>query len=222
VYEKYNRDNYYVSISNSDRHARLTYLDTVYNGIDETQFELGTGNGNYLLYFGRIHPQKGAHEAIRIAQSSNRNLILCGLIQDENYYKEKILPYLNDSTIRYLGNIGPSQRRSIMGEAIALLHPISFEEPFGLSVAEAMMCGTPVIAYDRGSMRELVIHEKTGFVVSDMAEAVLAVENLSNINRTACRRHAIENFTANVMAARYLELYKMILKETRRSAVTLY
>jgi glycosyltransferase involved in cell wall biosynthesis len=221
VYKKYNQDTHYVSISNSDRHPSLTYLGTVYNGIDETQFEFGTGNGNYLLYFGRIHPEKGAYEAIQIALEANKKLVLCGLIQDQNYYQEKVLPYLNDSTILYLGNVAPVERNQLMGEALALLHPISFEEPFGLSVAESMMCGTPVIAFDRGSMSELILHEKTGFVVNDLQEAIQAVGNVSHLHRADCRMHAMQNFTGTAMAAQYLALYKLILKESRKRTVIL-
>ncbi len=157
VYKKYNAHTHYVSISNSDRHPDLKYLDTVYNGLDEQQFHQGNGRGNYLLYFGRIHPHKGAYEAIQIATRSNKKLLLCGLIQDQAYFDEKIAPYLDDSNIVYMGNVGPKQRNELMGNAVALLHPISFEEPFGLSVAEAMMCGTPVIAFKRGSMKELIV-----------------------------------------------------------------
>jgi glycosyltransferase involved in cell wall biosynthesis len=165
------------------------------------------------LYFGRIHPEKGAYEAIRIAIQSNSKLILCGLIQDQNYYKEKVSPYLNDSSIIYRGNVGPSQRNQLMGNALALLHPISFEEPFGLSVVEAMMCGTPVIAFMRGSMKELIVDGTTGFLVRDTAEAVDAVGNIKSIRREDCRQHALAHFSGESMAEHYLRLYKEITGE---------
>jgi glycosyltransferase involved in cell wall biosynthesis len=214
VYKKYNEHSKYVSISNSDRHPALQYLDTVYNGLNEEQFQFGKGQGGYLLYFGRIHPHKGALEAIQIAIQSKHRLILCGLIQDEIYYKEKVVPFLNDSSIIYMGNVGPVKRNQLLGDAKALLHPISFEEPFGLSVAEAMMCGTPVIAFERGSMKELIITGKTGFLVHNTAEAVLAVGKIKSISRHACRVHAITNFSSGVMARHYIQLYE---KTTRRS-----
>ena len=214
VYKKYNEHAYYVSISNSDRHADLQYLDTVYNGVDEGQFGFGQGEGNYLLYFGRIHPHKGAHEAIQIALQSNKMLILCGLIQDETYFTEKVVPYLNDSSIIYKGNVGPAQRDQLLGNALALLHPISFEEPFGLSVVEAMMCGTPVIAFDRGSMKEIIVDKKTGFLVRNITAAVAAVGNIKSISRLGCRMHAITNFSSHVMACHYIELYKKILQDS--------
>jgi glycosyltransferase involved in cell wall biosynthesis len=211
VYKKYNASTHYVSISNSDRHPELKYLDTVYNGLDEQQFDQGSGQGDYLLYFGRIHPHKGAYEAIQIAMNSNKKLILCGLIQDQAYYEEKVAPWLNDSSIIYMGNADPHARNQLLGDAIALLHPISFEEPFGLSVAEAMMCGTPVIAFERGAMKELIIDGKTGFLVHNIDEATAAVGKINHISRCACRKHAMDKFSSRVMALNYIRLYKQIL-----------
>jgi glycosyltransferase involved in cell wall biosynthesis len=210
VYKKYNGRRPYVSISDSDRHAGLQYVGTVYNGIDQGLFEMGKGDGGYLLYFGRIHPHKGAHEAIQIAIGSGSKLILCGLIQDAAYFDEKVAPLVNGSTIIFKGNVGPEQRNQLLSGARALLHPISFEEPFGLSVVEAMMCGTPVIAFERGSMKELILEGETGFLVHTAAEAIDAVERIATISRDACRRHALANFSASVMAGRYLELYEQI------------
>jgi glycosyltransferase involved in cell wall biosynthesis len=211
VYLKYNAGTSYVSISQSDRHPSLQYLDTVYNGIDERLFQMGEGRGGYLLYFGRIHPHKGAYEAIRIAIGSGNKLILCGLIQDAEYYNEKVAPFVDGSSIVYLGNVGPEQRNQLLGDARALLHPISFEEPFGLSVVEAMMCGTPVIAFERGSMKELIVDQRTGFLVDTVAEAVDAVGKLDAVSREECRRHALANFSGTVMAERYIHLYEQIL-----------
>ena len=211
VYKKYNAHSHYVSISNSDRHQDLTYLDTVYNGLDEQQFHYGDGKGGYLLYFGRIHPHKGAYEAIQIAKRSKIKLILCGLIQDRRYFDEKVAPYLNDPSIIYMGNAGSQQRSQLLGDALALLHPISFEEPFGLSVAEAMMCGTPVIAFERGSMEELIVDGKTGFLVNNIEEAIIAVSKIYTLSRSECRQHAMDRFSSRVMALNYLKLYHRIV-----------
>jgi glycosyltransferase involved in cell wall biosynthesis len=218
VYKKYNDNCWYVSISDSDRHAGLRYLGTVYNGIDERLFQLGGGGGdgggggNYLLYFGRIHPHKGAHEAIRIAIRTGTKLILCGLIQDAAYFDEKVAPLVDGSSIVYKGNVGPEERNQLLGNARALLHPISFEEPFGLSVVEAMMCGTPVIAFERGSMKELIVDGQTGFLVNTIDEAVDAAGNIGAISRMECRRHALAHFSGSIMAERYIELYERILR----------
>jgi glycosyltransferase involved in cell wall biosynthesis len=214
VYKKYNSTTHYVSISDSDRHASLTYLDTVYNGLDEHQLNMGEGKGEYLLYFGRIHPHKGADEAIQIAIESKQKIILCGLIQDQSYFDEKVAPYLNDTSVRFLGNAGPELRNQLLGAATALLHPISFEEPFGLSVAEAMMCGTPVIAFNRGSMKELIVDGKTGFLVNNTTEAIEAVTKIDSISRSECRRHALEKFSSSAMALGYIKLYKKIIRKT--------
>ena len=212
VFKKYNVKSHYVSISNSDRNTDLKYIATVYNGLDEKQFDFGKGQGDYLLYFGRMHPHKGAHEAIQIAAQSNKKLILCGLIQDEKYFDEKVAPHLNDSSVIYMGNVCPQQRNKLLGDALALLHPISFEEPFGLSVAEAMMCGTPVIAFERGSMKELIVDDKTGFLVNNIDEAVDAVSNIKNVCRCECRQHALDKFSSEAMATNYIELYKQIIR----------
>ncbi|MBO9564003.1 MAG: glycosyltransferase family 4 protein [Niastella sp.] len=210
VYKKYNAHNHYVSISHSNRHRDLQYLDTVYNGIDEQLFEYGTGEEGYLLFFGRIHPHKGALEAIRIAIQAGKRLVLCGLIQDQVYYDEQIAPYINNSSISYMGNVGPDQRTRLLGGALALLHPISFDEPFGLSVAEAMMCGSPVIAFNRGAMPELIMDGETGFLVNNIPEAVAAINKLHRIDRHSCRTHALSCFSSDVMAARYLALYEKV------------
>jgi glycosyltransferase involved in cell wall biosynthesis len=214
VYKKYNGNSYYVSISNSDRHPGLNYLDTVYNGLDEQQFSFAKGDGDYLLYFGRIHPDKGTYEAIQIAAQSKKKLIICGLIQDRPYFNEKVLPFIDSDSIVYFGNAGPQQRNELLGNASALLHPINFEEPFGLSVAEAMMCGTPVIAFNRGAMKELIVDFKTGFLVDDIKEAIDAVGMIKNIDRNTCRQHALQKSSSREMALHYIKLYHQIIDNT--------
>ncbi|RFM29564.1 glycosyltransferase family 4 protein [Deminuibacter soli] len=217
VYQKYNAAGYYVSISNSDRHSSLQYLDTVYNGIDERQFSFEETPGNYLLYFGRIHPHKGAHDAIEIARQTGLKLLICGLVQDEHYFEMRIKPHLDQHNIVYRGNVGPEERNYLLGHAMALLHPISFDEPFGLSVAEALMCGTPVIAFNRGSMKELIKHGKTGFLVTNNKEAIAAIGKLSHINRYNCHRTALAQFSRHSMATHYRKLYQQILSERRQT-----
>lgn len=213
VYKKYNKNGFYVSISESDRHPSLDYSATVYNGLNSNEFTFQKVPKEYLLYFGRIHPEKGAHESIMIAKKSGRKLIISGLIQDQEYFDSKVKPFINNDDIVFVGNSGPEQRDRLMGEAFALLHPISFEEPFGLSVAEAMMCGTPVIAFNLGSMPELIKHGKTGFLVNTIEEAVMAVDSLNTIDREACRDWALSAFSMEKMTSAYLSLYEDILKE---------
>jgi glycosyltransferase involved in cell wall biosynthesis len=214
VFKKYNDTSHYVSISNSDRHPELLYTDTVYNGIDESLFHFEEMPTQYLLSFGRIHPEKGTHLAIQIARKLNMQLYICGLIQDQRYFAEKVEPHIDGSSIIYKGNVGPDERSWLLGRAEALLHPVMFDEPFGLSVAEAMMCGTPVIAFKRGAMGELIQHEKTGFLVNTVDEAVTAARNVRFINRYDCRRYALANFSQQKMVEHYIEVYKSVLGTT--------
>ncbi|PRY55251.1 glycosyltransferase involved in cell wall biosynthesis [Arcticibacter pallidicorallinus] len=210
VYKKYNRSTSYVSISNANRHADLDYLGTVYNGLQTEQFSFNAHPEDYLLFFGRIHPDKGTAEAIQIAQRSNRRLIIAGIIQDAEYFRERVEPFLSD-TIVFVGDAGPEKRNDLLGKASALLHPISFEEPFGLSVAESMLCGTPVIAFNRGSMPELIRHGETGFLVASPDEAVEAVELLNDISRQECRDWSFSQFSKEKMVKDYILLYRKIL-----------
>jgi len=210
VYEKYNNSGYYVSISNSDRNERLHYTATVYNGIKTQQFEFNEHPEEYLLFLGRIHPDKGTAEAIEIAKLTKRKLIIAGIIQDTNYFKEKVEPFLDD-TIQFVGQAGPEMRSDLLKNAAVLLHPINFDEPFGLSVAEAMLCGTPVIAFNRGSMPELILHEKTGYLVRTVSQAAEAVEQLWKINRFDCHKWSRSKFSQEKMVQDYISVYKQIL-----------
>jgi glycosyltransferase involved in cell wall biosynthesis len=189
----------------------LDYIATVYNGININNFSYNHEPSEYLLFFGRIHPEKGVYESIRIAKKSKRKLIISGLIQDHDYFNTRVKPFINDNDAIYVGNSGPEERNRLLGNAYALLHPISFDEPFGMSVAEAMMCGTPVIAYNRGSMPEIIVDRKTGFLVDSIDGAVNAVSQVENINRKDCREWAISSFSMEKMVEGYLEVYNLIL-----------
>ena len=213
VYKKYNHSSSYVSISKADRHPDLHYLRTIYHGINPSDFSFNEGKGNYLLYFGRIHPEKGAHTAIEIAKRAKYPLKMAGLIQDQNYFDSLIKPYINNDQVEYMGNVDPLLRNEILGNARALLHPISFDEPFGLSIVEAMMCGTPVIAFNRGSMAELIVDGITGYLVNDSSEAIEAIAQLNRIKRVACRDHALSKFSIDRMADEYIQVYTEILQK---------
>ena len=210
VYKKYNARGHYVSISNADRSAELEYIATVYNGLDTKDFRFTEKPEDYLVYFGRIHHDKGAAEAIQIAKKANKRLLIAGIIQDENYWKEKVEPFLDDQ-IQYIGHAGPEKRNELLGNAQALLHPINFAEPFGMSVAEAMLCGTPVIAFNKGSMPELIQNQRTGFLVNTVDEAVDAIVQLGSINRKDCFEWANSQFSKEKMADDYYRLYQQIL-----------
>jgi mannose-6-phosphate isomerase-like protein (cupin superfamily) len=216
VYKKYNGRTYYVSISYADRSPELDYIGNVYHGIDFENFTLKEPNGKYLVFFGRIHPDKGAREAIEIAAKTDMPLILAGIIQDQLYFETEVKPYLDDVKFRYIGSVGPEARDRLLGEAYALLHPIRFNEPFGLSIVECNACGTPVIAFDRGSMRELIADGINGFIVKDVAESVEAVGKIKAISRKACREFVESRFSRDHMVENYLKVYSQILEENKR------
>lgn len=150
VYKKYNKSSSYISISKSDQHRDLNYLRTVHHGLNPGEFPFRSQKEDYLLCFGRIHPDKGTHLAIEIAKAAGLPLKIAGLIQDENYFNTQIKPRVESGEVTYAGNAGPATRTKLLGAARALLHPVCFEEPFGLSVIEAMMCGTPVHCIQKG------------------------------------------------------------------------
>ena len=218
VYERYNDRVDYVSISDANRDERIDYIATVYNGVDTAQFTFNAEPQDYLLYFGRIHPEKGAKEAIEIAQQAGRPLVMAGLIQDRPYYEEHVAPYLDGNKIKYVGNVGPEERNRLLGQATALLHPISFEEPFGLSVAESMMTGTPVIAFRRGSMPELIEHGKTGYLTEDVEGAVDLVSACGGLDRWHIAERARDRFSVERMVDGYIEVYRNILARGRKVA----
>lgn len=213
VYKKYNAHAHYVSISNADRSPELDYLATVYHGIDLEQFTFNDRpRGDYLLYYGRIHHDKGAVEAIEIARKAGKKLIMAGIIQDTGYFDQFIKPHLDNDKVEYIGSVGPEKRDMLLGDALALLHPINFNEPFGLSVVESMACGTPVIAFSKGSMPELITPGYDGFLAKDIPEAVELCKQIDNIDRSNCRKTVEERFSKQRMAADYIKLYQKILK----------
>ena len=212
VYQKYNRNAFYVSISDADRAPELDYIKTIHHGLDIRQFDFQPAPDDYLLFFGRIHHDKGARQAIEIAKACNKKLVLAGIIQDQAYYDQYVAHHMNNDNVVYIGSVGPVERNRLLGKALALLHPIQFDEPFGLSVIESMACGTPVIAFDRGSMMELIENGLNGFLVDNVDEAIERVARIEKIDREACRLHVERHFTVERMIAEYTQVYEMILE----------
>jgi glycosyltransferase involved in cell wall biosynthesis len=202
---------HYVAISDADRHSDLRYAATIHHGIRLEDFPFDPDGSEDLLFFGRIHPDKGAAEAIAAARRAGRRLVMAGIVQDQSYFDEQVAPALDDRSVVYRGPLGGADRTKALGSAHALLHLINFEEPFGLSVVEALACGTPVIASNRGSMPELVDHRVTGFLVNSVDEAVDAIGRINEIDRAACRAASAARFTVDRMADRYLHLYRSLL-----------
>jgi glycosyltransferase involved in cell wall biosynthesis len=211
VYEKYNHRSAYVAISDADRHPGLDYLATIHHGIDTDAFHLHPAPGAYLLFFGRIHPDKGAAEAIEVAAEVGMPLVLAGIVQDQAYFDARVAPHVDGERVRFLGAVGPDERAEILGRAWALLHLIGFDEPFGLSVVEAMACGTPVIAFRRGSMPELIDEGRTGFLVDTTEQAVAAVGLARHVDRQAIRKVAVARFGVDRMVDEYLTAYGQVL-----------
>ncbi len=200
----------YVSISDADRSPNLEYVATVHHGIDFDELPFSINGGSGLVAFGRIHPDKGTHTAIEIARLAGRQLTICGIVQDEAYFTERIAPYVDGDQVVFLGSVGPRQRAEILGGSAAMLHPVAFDEPFGLSVVESMACGTPVVAYRRGSMPEVVDEGVTGFLVDTAGQASAAVTRIPAIDRAGCRARARQRFGVDRMVTDYLAVYAAI------------
>jgi glycosyltransferase involved in cell wall biosynthesis len=204
-------DSAYVSISDADRAPGLRYAATVHHGIDVSQFPYVDRPGEELVAFGRIHPDKGTADAVEIARRAGRPLVICGPVHDVDYYHSAVAPHVDGESVRYLGNVGPDDRARILGDAAALLHPIGFAEPFGLSVVEAMTCGTPVVAYPKGSMPEVVDDGVTGHLVPDVGSAADAVADAVVLERSKVRETAVRRFSSARMVDDYLRVYQQIL-----------
>ncbi len=216
VYEKYNRKTFYVAISSSDKVPELAYIATIHHGINLQQFTFQPHSGDYLLFFGRIHPDKGARECIEVARRTGMKLLLAGIIQDGNYFATQVKPNLDNNRIVYVGSAGPMERDRLLGGAYALLHPIRFDEPFGLSVVEAMACGTPVVAFRRGSMPEIIADGVTGYLTAHIDEMVQSVERVRELDRRACRRWVEERFSAERMIDDYIRVYEEIIHRKKQ------
>lgn len=216
VFEKYNRVGYYVAISDADRSKSLDYIATVHHGIDMSQFEVGTGSRDYLLFFGRIHPDKGTVEAIEVSRRTGMPLIIAGIVQDHDYFERFVEPHVDGTRVRYIGPVAPDRRGDLLGGARALLHLVNFDEPFGFSVVEAMACGTPVIAHSRGSMPEIVSHGENGFLVASLDEAVVAVRDSEALDGVAVRRSVEQRFDADRMVDDYITVYQRVVELHRQ------
>jgi len=193
----------------------LNILDTVYNGLEMDDYPFSALPKNFLLYVGRLSPEKGVHYAIQAAMYLNMPLILAAKLEsaDQEYFNSFIAPYLS-SHIRWIGEVNEQKRNTLMSQALCFLHPVSWPEPFGLTMIEAMACGCPVVAFNKGSIPEIIRHGKTGYVVNTIDEMIDAILNIKNISRQYCRWYALRNFNAKIMTERYEMAYKKVLGKT--------
>jgi len=207
---------HFVSISEYQKSTmpkNLNYAGNVYNGNDTKQFSFQEKKGDYLLYTGRITEKKGVDVAVRVAKKLNKKLKIAGAISadDMDYWKQKIQPHLSRK-ITHQGIVDTKKLTKLYQNAEALLMPIKWDEPFGLVMTEAMACGTPVIAFNRGSVPEVVKHNKTGFIVKNEQEMIEAVNNIDKIKKQDCREWVENNFSIEKMVDNYEKLYLKILK----------
>ncbi|MBW8827606.1 MAG: glycosyltransferase family 4 protein [Acidobacteria bacterium] len=211
VYARYADRTAYVAISDADRHPALRYAATIHHGIDTDDFRLHPTPGEYLAFFGRIHPDKGTVEAIDAAEGAGLPLRIAGIIQDEAYFETEVAPRLDGDRVQFVGAVSAEHRSEFLGGAAALLHLIGFDEPFGFSVVEAMASGTPVVAFDRGSMGELIDEGVTGMLVADVASAAIAIGTVAGFDRSAIRAVAVERFGRDRMVDEYVAVYEQIV-----------
>ncbi len=198
---------FYCSISDADRDPGLAYLATTYNGIDPAEWTFREAAGDYLLFFARFHPEKGAHLAIEIAKRAGVRLKLAGIPHDEPYFHELIEPHIDGDAVQFLGHVTGPARDELVGGALALVHMTTRPERFGLTLIEAMACGTPVLGARMGSIPEIVVDGVTGYLCDDLAAAVAQVPRLAALSRRACREHVESNFSLDRMVDRYLGAY---------------
>jgi glycosyltransferase involved in cell wall biosynthesis len=203
-----------VSISNSQRTPLpwLNWQNTVYHGLPLDLYEPGAGQGGYLAFVGRMSPEKGVERAIEIALRAQIELRIAAKVDpsDAEYFCNAVKPLLNHPLINFVGEIGDDEKADFFGNAIAVLFPVNWPEPFGLVMIEALACGTPVIAWRSGSVPEIINHGKSGFVVTSIEEAVSAVENIGCISRASCRECFERRFPVSLMTRNYLTVYEKL------------
>ncbi|HUZ93162.1 MAG TPA: glycosyltransferase family 4 protein [Candidatus Paceibacterota bacterium] len=218
IFEKLSRP-YFVTISNAQARPvpRVRIAANIYNGLPMESYPFEEQDDGYLLFVGRISPEKGTHFAIEVAQFLDIPLVIAAKLDaaDRSYFKNYIEPTLSSELVSWVGEVGEEERNKLMSRALCMLHPVTWREPFGLAMIEAMACGCPVVGFNRGSVPELVVNGKTGFVANDFEEMAEAILRIKEIKRAACRAHALKNFSAPRMADDYEKLFYRILGEKK-------
>jgi glycosyltransferase involved in cell wall biosynthesis len=219
IYRKF-RDMPVVSISDAQREPlpEANWIGTVHHGLPLNLYKKGEGKGDYVTFIGRISPEKRADRAIEIARRANMKIKIAAKIDkaDQKYFETEMEHLFKLPHVEYLGEIGEKEKGELLQNAIAMLFPIAWREPFGMVTIEALACGVPVIAYNLGSVPEIVTDGKTGFIVNDIEEAVAALQKIHKINRDECRKDFENRFSVSIMASNYLSLYEKLLSADRK------
>jgi glycosyltransferase involved in cell wall biosynthesis len=220
LYAAVGREVAVVAISHSQRRSapEIPVAAVIHHGIDVGRFPLGRGDGGYLLFLGRMHPDKGAHRAIAIARAARRRLLLAAKMWEPcelEYFAREVEPLLGDDAV-YVGEVGGAAKLDLIAGAEALVNPIRWCEPFGLVMIEALACGTPVLAFPEGAAPEIVVDGRTGFLCRDEAEMVARIADVAALDRAACRADVAARFSTTRMVQDHLALYDRVL--TRRAA----
>jgi glycosyltransferase involved in cell wall biosynthesis len=207
----------YVSISNNQRKANpdLNWVKTIYNGIDVSKFEIGEGKGDYFAFLGRTSPEKGLSEICQMIKKTKHKLKIAAKIDfvDTEYFETKVKPYIDGEQIEFLGEVDHEGKNALLKDAKALLVWLNWEEPFGLVVPEANVCGTPVIVNRRGSMPELIEHGKNGFLVETLDEMQVMLDRVDEIDRHVCRTTVEDRFSVTKMVDDYVELITKLIQK---------
>jgi glycosyltransferase involved in cell wall biosynthesis len=213
----------FISISNDQRTplACANWLGTIYHGLPADSLRPSLSAGGYLAFLGRLTPEKGPETAIRLARAAKMPLRIAAKVPraERGYFKEQIEPLIDGKQIQTIGEVNERAKENFLANASALLFPIDWPEPFGLVMIEAMACGTPVIAFHRGSVPEVVEHGVTGFIVEDEDEALQAIERLPELDRSRVRAGFETRFTSRRMAEDYLRYYRLLLENSSRDVL---
>ncbi|HID26502.1 MAG TPA: glycosyltransferase family 4 protein [Methanosarcinales archaeon] len=216
-YFKYFKDVHYVSISNFQRSRgpkEMKYSATVYHGIDVSAYPYSNKKEDYVAFLGRLMPVKGVHTAIIIAKETGIPLKIAGVISDKQYFEQVLKPSIDGEMVEYIGEVSFEDKCKLLSKAKALLFPIEWPEPFGLIVAESLACGTPVISYLRGSIPEIIVDGKHGFIVQSREEMAKKLKEVGKISSSDCRKRVKEKFSVDNMVNGYIKVYEEVLTNT--------
>ena len=212
---------YLVSVSKAQAASapNLKFMGNVYHGLEMKHFPFSKKPGKYLLFVGRISMEKGVHFAIEVALYLDIPLIIAAKLDsavdaphDVSYFKQFVEPKLSDQ-IKWVGEVNETERNKLMSEAMCSLHPVTWPEPFGLTLIESMACGTPVVAFNLGSIPEVIENGKSGYIVEDVSSMIEAVANILKIDREYCRKYVLNKFSVKNMVDGYEQIYNKILSQ---------